>query len=85
MAEIEWTFPLEFVEVVWGDGKKVDRHIISATDLAPFGTKRFTIPFDASGKSWVRLAVWDSAGNGAFVQPTWVNSRTPTSVSKPQR
>ena len=32
-ADVEWTFPLEFVEVVWGDGKKIDRQIISATDL----------------------------------------------------
>ena len=32
-ADVEWTFPLSFVEVVWGDGKKIDRQIISATDL----------------------------------------------------
>jgi hypothetical protein len=68
-ADVEWTFPLEFVEVVWGDGKSVDRQIISATDLPAFGTKRFSIPFDVTGKAWVRFAVWDSAGNGAFVQP----------------
>jgi hypothetical protein len=72
VADVEWTFPLDFVEVVWGDGKKVDRVIISAKDLPPFGTKHFMIPFDASGKSWVRFAVWDSAGDGAFVQPSWV-------------
>ena len=70
-ADVEWTFPLEFVEVVWGDGKNVDRQIISTKDLPPFGRKRFSIPFDASGKSWVRFAVWDSAGDGAFVQPSW--------------
>ena len=23
-ADLEWTYPLEFIEVVWGDGKKVD-------------------------------------------------------------
>jgi hypothetical protein len=78
-ADVEWTFPLEFVEVVWGDGKKVDRQIIRATDLAPFGNKRFSIPFDATGKKWVRFAVWDSAGNGGFVQPVWLNA--PTNVS----
>ncbi len=68
-ADVEWTFPLEFVEVVWGDGKTVDRRVISATDLPAFGSKRFAIPFDARGKAWVRFAAWDSAGNGAFVQP----------------
>ena len=72
-ADVDWTFPLEFVEVVWGDGQKIDRHIIRATDLAPFGSKRFSIPFDATGKKWVRLAVWDSAVNGAFVQPVWLH------------
>ena len=44
---MEWTFPLEFVEVVWGDGKKTDRQIISATDLPAFGKHHFQIPFDA--------------------------------------
>jgi hypothetical protein len=71
-ADVEWTFPLEFVELVWGDGKNVDRQIIPAKDLPPFGTKHFSIPFSATGRSWVRFAVWDSAGDGAFVQPLWV-------------
>jgi hypothetical protein len=68
-AELEWTFPLEFVELVWGDGKTTGRQIVSATDLAPFGSKKFQIPFDPAGKKWVRFAAWDSAGNGAFTQP----------------
>jgi hypothetical protein len=72
VADVEWTFPLSFAEVVWGDGKTIDRRIISATDLGPFGRKQFRLPFDAAGKAWVRFAVWDSAGNGAFVQPVWV-------------
>ena len=49
-ADVEWTFP-SFVEVVWGDGKKVDRKIISVTGLGAFGTKHFAIPFDSTGKS----------------------------------
>lgn len=69
VADVEWTFPLEFVEVVWGDGETTDRQIIPATDLPPFGRHRFEIPFDTTGKKWVRFAVWDSAGNGALVQP----------------
>ena len=82
-ADVEWTFPLSFAEVVWGDGKKIDRQIIPATDLGAFGSKKFSIPFDATGKSWVRFAVWDSAGNGAFVQPIWLNSaRTTTEQGK---
>lgn len=69
VADVEWTFPLNFVEVVWGDGKTTDRQIIPATDLPPFGKKQFRIPFNAAGKKWLRFAAWDVATNGAFVQP----------------
>ncbi len=72
IADLEWTFPLEFVEVVWGDGENIEREIIPATDSSAFGSRQFSIPFDAAGKSWVRFAAWDSAGNGAFVQPIWL-------------
>jgi hypothetical protein len=68
-ASVEYTFPLEFAELVWSDGKTVGRKTISLTDTAPFGTKTFRIPFEATGKKWVRFSVWDSAGNGAYVQP----------------
>ena len=75
-AELEWTFPLDFVEVVWGDGVKTDRQIISATDLPAYGKKKFTIPFNAAGKKWVRFAAWDVATNGAFVQPVRLGPAT---------
>jgi hypothetical protein len=82
-ADVEWTFPLEFVEVVWGDGQRIDRQIVSATDLPPFGVQRFTIPFDATGRTWVRFAAWDSAGNGAFVQPVWLREAS-SAVAAPR-
>ncbi|MEX2262819.1 MAG: hypothetical protein WD696_12765 [Bryobacteraceae bacterium] len=69
VADLEWTYPLEFVEVVWGDGEKTDRKIVPATEYPPFSSHRFRIPFDAAGKKWLRFAAWDSAGNGAFWQP----------------
>ena len=82
-ADVEWTFPMMFVEVVWGDGRKIDRQVISASDLGPFGTKHFAIPFDAKAKSWVRFAVWDSAGDGAFVEPIWLKApATSTAASR---
>lgn len=74
-AEVEWTFPLEFVELVWGDGKTTGSQVIPATDLQPFGSHTFRIPFDPTGKKWVRFAVWDSAGNGAFTQPVHFTNR----------
>ena len=68
-ATIEYTFPLDFAELVWSDGTHIDRQIIQLTDTTPFGTKTFKIPFDGVGKKWVRFAVWDSAGDGAWLQP----------------
>ncbi len=68
IADVEWTFPMEFVEVVYGDGKKTDRKIVSATDMPAFGSHHFEIPFPVA-QNWVRFAAWDSAGNGAIGQP----------------
>ena len=58
---------------------KTERQVISATDLAPHGHRRFEIPFDATGKKWVRFAAWDTAGNGAMVQPIKLTA-APTST-----
>ena len=69
VADVDWTWPGEFVELVWGDGKTTGRQIISATALPPLASHHYSIPFDATGKKWVRFAAWDSAGNGAFTQP----------------
>ncbi len=69
VADLEWTFPLDEIEIVWGDGKKTGRQTISTKDLPPFGTHHFEIPFDARGKKWVRFAAWDSAYQGAILQP----------------
>ena len=72
-ANIEYTYPLEFADLVWSDGTKVEHKYIDLTDTTPFGTRQFRIPFDATGKKWVRFSVWDSAGNGAWVQPANLN------------
>jgi hypothetical protein len=71
-ANIEYTFPLDFAEVVWSDGANVARKTVSLTDTTAFGTKTLRIPFDATGKKWVRMAVWDAAGDGAWTQPVLV-------------
>jgi hypothetical protein len=72
-ATIDYTFPLDFAELVWGDGTRVGRKIVDLTGTLAFGSKTFKIPFDATGKKWVRLAVWDSAGDGAWAQPIQLN------------
>jgi hypothetical protein len=68
-ADIDWTFPLEFVEVVWGDGDRIERKVIRTPESQAFGTRRFEIPVDLSKQKWVRVAAWDTAVNGAFTQP----------------
>jgi hypothetical protein len=74
-AQIRTTFPLDFVEVVWGDGKTTRNKVVQATDLPAFGSKTFSVPFDATGARWVRFAAWDSAGNGAMTQPVQIGGR----------
>jgi hypothetical protein len=69
VADVEWTFPLDFVEVVYGDGVSTTTRTMPATELPAFGRRTFTIPFDATGQAWVRFAAWDSAGNGAMTMP----------------
>ena len=68
-AQVEWTFPLDFVEVVYGDGNQTSSVIVSATHLPAFGSHTFEIPFAAAGQAWVRFAAWDTAGNGAMTMP----------------
>ena len=74
-ADVEWTFPPEFAELVWGDGKTSSREIVALNQMAPMSSHHFRMPFDAAGKKWVRFAVWDSAGNGAITQPVHLESR----------
>jgi hypothetical protein len=79
-ADVEWTFPLEFVEVVWGTGRSGSAdHLRAGPAALP---RRIGFPFDATGKKWVRFAVWDSVGNGAFVQPIKLSNVTPTTAAR---
>jgi hypothetical protein len=76
-AEVEWSFPLDFVEVVYGDGEQTRSVMVSAADLPAFGRHTFTVPFDAAGVAWVRFAAWDTAGNGAMTMPVRLAERAP--------
>jgi hypothetical protein len=73
-AEVKWTFPLDFIEVVWGDGKKTSSKVVATKDLQAFGSKSFAVPFDGRGAKWVRFAAWDTAGNGAMTQPVEIKA-----------
>ena len=76
MAKLEivltWTFPMSFIEIVTGDGKKVYRDRIELTDSEAFGKETFKRTLNLKGKSWVRLEAWDIATNGVISQPIWL-------------
>jgi hypothetical protein len=68
-ADVQWTFPLAFGEVVWSDGNKTFTQTFPLTETRPFDSRTFTWKVDAKDWKWARLAVWDVAGNGAFINP----------------
>jgi hypothetical protein len=70
-ARVQWTFPLAFAEIVWGDGHTTHREVIDLADTREFGGKTFQWRAKADSWKWARIAVWDVAGNGAFVNPYW--------------
>ncbi|HEX5102600.1 MAG TPA: hypothetical protein VFV87_02235 [Pirellulaceae bacterium] len=72
LADLQWTFPLAFAEVISGDGKQVYRERIELSDTKPFGSRTLKLTPDLRGRHWVRLEVWDIAANGAFTQPVWI-------------
>ncbi|MBC8096366.1 MAG: hypothetical protein H7Y43_11180 [Akkermansiaceae bacterium] len=71
-AELEWTFPLAFAEVISGDGQSVRRQRIDLSDTESFATRKLRLPVDLKDQKWIRLEVWDIAANGAFTQPVWM-------------
>ncbi|HYM13593.1 MAG TPA: hypothetical protein VEU62_22825 [Bryobacterales bacterium] len=68
-AHVRWTFPLKMAEVVWGDGAATQRRVISLEKTAAFGEADYDWPVEAGDWKWMRFAVWDEAGDGAFVNP----------------
>jgi hypothetical protein len=68
-ADLQWTFPLNFCEVVWGDGTKTYREMVPLHDTGEFGHKRFHVTVKAPGAKWARFAVWDTAADGALAEP----------------
>ena len=71
-AELLWTFPLAFAEVISGDGSRVYRERIDLTDTKAFDSRTLMHRPNLRGRRWVRLEVWDVAANGAFTQPVWI-------------
>ena len=70
--DISWTFPLNFAEIISGDGDKLYRDKIDLSSTLAFGKQTFHTTVNLSGRKWVRLEVWDIAANGAFTQTVWI-------------
>lgn len=66
--KLSWTFPMNFVEIISGDGEKVYREKIELTDTKAFGEQQFHFRPKLKGRKWLRVEAWDSAVNGAFSQ-----------------
>lgn len=65
---LSWTFPMNFVEVISGDGDKVYREKFDLTNTKAFGEQQFQFRPKLKGRKWMRVEAWDSAVNGAFSQ-----------------
>jgi len=70
--QLNWTFPLSFVEIVSGDGRKVYRNRINLNTTQAFGKKDYSWATNLKGRKWVRIEAWDIATNGAFTQMVWL-------------
>jgi hypothetical protein len=68
---VDYTFPLRFAEIVWGDGTNTHRETIPLSSTTEFGSANFDWSMDANNWTWARFAIWDVAGNGAYVNPIW--------------
>ena len=66
--KLSWTFPMNFVEIISGDGEKVYREKVDLRDTKAFAEQQFQFRPKLKGRKWVRVEAWDSAVNGAFSQ-----------------
>lgn len=70
-TRLSWTFPLDHLEVVGGDGSSILRHRVDLSGAPQHGEQEWTLelPPQFAKVRWLRLEAWDVAVNGAFVQP----------------
>ena len=74
-ADVHNTLPLQFAELVWGDGNTTFRKIYPLDSSRQFSEQKIAFDVDAKGWRWARLAVWDVAGNGAFANPVRLSAK----------
>jgi hypothetical protein len=71
-VQINWTFPLQYADIVSGDGQQVYRDHFDLSDTEAFGSKSYQFSLSLNNRKWVRVEVWDVAANGAFTQMVWL-------------
>ncbi|RZK59620.1 MAG: hypothetical protein EOO95_18080, partial [Pedobacter sp.] len=71
---LDWTFPLNHVDIVSGDGKEIYRERIDLSNTRAFGKQQFSWPINLSGRKWIRVEAWDIAANGAYTQMVWLEN-----------
>ena len=74
IADLEWTYPLSYMEIISGDGTTIYRDRIDLSHTTEFDSETIDRNVDLSNRSWVRIEVWDIARNGAFTQPIWIEN-----------
>jgi hypothetical protein len=77
-ADVEWTFPLSYASVISGDGRQTFHQRVDLSDTGSFGKRSLKLEVDLKNREWVRLEVWDIAGNGAFTQNVWLGPQPKT-------
>ncbi|MFY0653112.1 MAG: hypothetical protein JXQ96_13815 [Cyclobacteriaceae bacterium] len=73
-ADISWTFPLRNIEIITSDGNEIDSQTIDMSYTQTFDSTIITKELDISDKKWVRVEIWDVAGNVTFTQPIWIKN-----------
>ena len=71
-VDLQWTYPLAYMELVSGDGINVTRTRFDLSDTKEFGSRNISTTINTSNMKWARIEVWDIARNGAFTQPVWI-------------
>jgi len=78
-VQLDYTFPLESVFLVAGNGKTTRRRHLSVDREIALAGVGYDIRIPKSGfpdwnPKWIRLEAWDIAGNGAFTPPVWIEN-----------
>ncbi|MES2893257.1 MAG: hypothetical protein V4725_14630 [Bacteroidota bacterium] len=76
VVEADWTFPLNYAEIISGDGSQVYRERINLNETNAFGKKVFRFNTTLANRKWMRLELWDVAANGAFTQQVWIDHKS---------